>query len=95
MSIDATIVKVSSHGSMMRLWLSPRDPKENPYGDGQDFLYIVNPDKKYKSLKGKNIWGCSSKIYMGDSTLAERIGYTKIRINHEIFEKSATPKAFA
>jgi len=79
MSIDAIIqdVRYLPDGTA-ELDLGPANDKRAPAG--QPCLKVLNPVPHLDALVGSHIWGGSSEIMLGTKKLAERIGYTQIRL---------------
>lgn len=87
MSIDAVITKVedelfdAERGYHSRLILAGRVPGTGP---GQPALYVLNPPPcGLKGLEGTKIWGDASAVMVGDVKIADRVGYSKIRLVHK------------
>jgi hypothetical protein len=82
MSIDARISKVyiKEDGSGYLKFIDR--PKSNSAYDGiagQSQLHFDSSPENVKNLEGKDIWGGSSEIMLGEKKIAERIGYTRIK----------------
>lgn len=74
MSIDARIELVTyEQNGTATLWLGKRER-------GQQQLTIVNPRPGLEILEGREIWGNSSQIMLGDAILADRLTYTTIKL---------------
>jgi hypothetical protein len=82
MSIDARVqtVHFNEDGSG---WLDLIDRPASPGGvpgiAGQTRLRFDASPHDVTALNGRDIWGGSSEIMLGDVKIAERIGYTRIR----------------
>lgn len=78
MSIDAIIEAIEFADDEYVFWLGKRG-KDNP---GQSRLIlepVVNPEKLHVFL-GREIWGNSSILLVGDQEIAHRVGYTHIKL---------------
>lgn len=58
---------------------------ETPSGDspGQPELIVVNPPEPPEILRGligSIVWGGAGELLVGETIIAERIGYTRIRL---------------
>lgn len=82
MSIDATVVYVETkEDGSGALHLCDRVGSVEGRRDGiagQRTLRFDKAPYEVTALNGLNIWGGSSKIILGDSTIAKREGYTRI-----------------
>lgn len=76
MSIDARIkyVRHNEDGSGS-LVLEPSNPTACA---GQSELHYDKAPEEVASLNGRQIWGGSSSIMLGETEIAKRIGYTRI-----------------
>lgn len=76
MSIDAIIVGVTRGlAELPRLNLEGRIPGESP---GQSVLFVRNAPKSLDSFIGREIWGGSGELLIGQTTVAKRVGYCDI-----------------
>lgn len=85
MSIDARVAGVCYHLSdhTTNLVLFPRDEKIGPAG--QQMLTVKNEFvsdswERLRVLVGLEVWGGSGFLMLGDKKIADRIGYTSIRL---------------
>jgi hypothetical protein len=79
MSIDAVVVDVKKKkNGTVDLILEPHDSRRAPAG--QSKLTVVNPKGDLSGMIGVHIWGGDSSIMVKDKKIADRIGYTKIRL---------------
>lgn len=81
MAIDGKVsgVQFLNNGEA-RLILESRDGYTSP---GQEILFVVDwppNDTSLLYLIGDEIWGNASDIMRGDEKIADRIGYTTIRL---------------
>ena len=79
MSIAAKIVGVTGKDGEWKLTLEPNS--DSPAG--QHRLLVVNPPeppKRLDSLIHLDVWGGDAQLMCGEEKLAERIGYTRIRL---------------
>lgn len=76
MAIDANVayVELKEDGSGV-LHLCDRVPEGSR---GQTRLYFDAAPYEVTALNGLEIWGGSSEILLGERTIAERLGYTRI-----------------
>jgi hypothetical protein len=85
MSIDARVDDVTVHASgagELRLKDRPGRPGRGPQDGGiagQTVLFFDRCPPDVWKLGGKDIWGGSDTIMLGDVKIAEREGYTKIK----------------
>lgn len=81
MSIDAKIVGTSRHADgTVTIALEPR---ERGGCAGQQVMTILNPpplDCDLSRLIGVEIWGGDGYVLVGDEKLADRVGYTSLRL---------------
>ena len=53
-------------------------------GSGQTRLRLLDPPsldlRHYSALEGVRIWGNAQQILIGDRVIADRVGYTQIRL---------------
>lgn len=79
MSIDARINNVirsaDGSGSLILEDRPPTRPGENPGCAGQNSLEFSESPANVRQLVGKNIWGGSDSIMLGDVKIAGRKGY--------------------
>jgi hypothetical protein len=59
------------------LWLEP-GPRKDPVG--QPCLIVLNPPPHIEAMVGSYLWGGDSTIMCKDKKIADRIGYTRIRM---------------
>lgn len=81
MAIDAVVVGMREFDGELKLTLADRKGGSA----GQSMMVVTNPPENWKSsplrhLVNREIWGCSSQIMLGDVKLADRIGYTSLRL---------------
>ena len=76
MSIEAIVSKVEYRGKKAILHLEGIDGE----GPGQKTLTVLNPKPHMNSMEGICLWGNSSKIMIGETEFAKRIGYTEIEL---------------
>ena len=83
MSIDArieTIIRNEDGSGQLRLVDRPRlRPGDTPGIAGQSVLRFDAAPRDVTDLQGQDIWGGDSQIMLGDTKIARREGYTKIR----------------
>jgi hypothetical protein len=85
MSIDARVDDVIVHAGgagELRLKNRPGRPDRGPQDAGiagQTVLFFDNSPPDVWQLGGKDIWGGDNMIMLGETQIAEREGYTKIR----------------
>lgn len=80
MSIDARIAGITCSPDGVFLNLEPRDRYNGP---GQSRMEIVNPPSpptKLEVLVSECVWGGSGFLMLGDTKIADRIGYTKLKL---------------
>ena len=79
MSIDARIndVRYLPDGTA-ELILAPADERRAPAG--QPRIVIDNPKPNMDVLVGYHIWGGAGELMIGETKIAERIGYTHARL---------------
>lgn len=79
MAIDATVVGVSYlPDGTARLALEPADKMRAPAG--QETIVVVNPRPGLEGIIGSTVWGGSSELMLGQTKIADRIGYGRIRL---------------
>jgi hypothetical protein len=53
-------------------------------GSGQTRLRLLDPpsidSRRYSTFEGVRIWGNAQQILIGDRVIADRVGYTQIRL---------------
>lgn len=84
MAISAVVqgITVLPDGTV-RLSLGPiedGDPSQSP---GQESMIVVNPPDPpdlLRGLIGSTVWGGSGELLVGETVIAERIGYTRLRL---------------
>lgn len=77
MSIDARIIDVCQmDDGTVKLHLHQPDRKRIA---GQEYLTVLNPNFGVPKI-GTSIWGSANSIMIGDKTIADRIGYDKIKM---------------
>lgn len=80
MSIDARVKTVIVHengGGELRLIDRPAK-SGNPGIAGQNALAFDAAPEEVAALNGRDIWGGSDSIMLGETEIAKRVGYTKI-----------------
>lgn len=91
MSIDAKVKSVHHYeDGSGTLNLEPRvDGQGKKNGPGQSHLDYRTAPEEVTSLNGKEIWGGSDSIMLGDVEIAKREGYTMIVFHDsETFKKA-------
>ena len=81
MSIDARIAGISIGPNGVWLNLEPRDRRSGPAG--QSRMEVLNPPedpKRLEVLVGECIWGGSNFLMLGDTKIADRVGYCALRL---------------
>lgn len=66
------------------------DPRESP---GQETLVVINPPSPPELLRGLIdciVWGGSDELLVGETVIAERIGYTRLRL----LDRGESPRPF-
>lgn len=77
MSIDAIVETVyHNEDGSGSLKLKARDTKSGPAG--QNRLYFDKAPHDVTALNGREIWGGAGEIMVGETKIANRIGYTQI-----------------
>ncbi len=67
----------------VRLSLAAVDGMEPGDSPGQEFLIVINPPSPPELLRcliDTIVWGGSDELLVGEKVIAERIGYTRIRL---------------
>lgn len=82
MSIDALVVgaNVRPTGECV-LVLEPREESNKHHGDFT--MVVMKPPKNKKSLGrliGCELWGGSGELLLGDTKIAERVGYRRLTL---------------
>lgn len=82
----------------VRLYLGPVEsetPKQHP---GQETMIVVNPPSPPELLRGLIgcvLWGGAGELLLGETVIAERVGYTHVRLlnpgeSHPVVRKPAS-----
>ncbi len=82
MSIDARVrCVIENEDGTGKLVLEdrPATPGQNAGIAGQSALHFDSAPHEVTCLNGRDIWGSADTIMCGETKIAERIGYTKIR----------------
>jgi hypothetical protein len=89
-SIDANVVGITrlANGTA-RLALEQPDRSRCA---GQDALVVVNPSQCLNRLLNCHVWGGAGFLMCGDIRIAERIGYTRCRIDNEALAKLSSAR---
>jgi hypothetical protein len=80
-SIDARVghVTVCEDGSgVLNLIDRPAMPGDTPGISGQSALFFNFSPEEVTALNGRDIWGGSSQVMLGELKIADRVGYTSI-----------------
>ena len=92
MSIDARVRAVihNEDGSgRLELEDRPAKPGQVPGIKGQDSFSYETAPHEVTALNGLKIWGGANSIMLGDTEIATRIGYTRLRFcDDETFERA-------
>jgi hypothetical protein len=84
-SIDATVVGITRLADgTARLALEQPDRSRCA---GQDALVVVNPSPRLNQLLNCHVWGGDGFLMCGNIRIAERIGYTRCRIDNQALAK--------
>ena len=80
MSIDARIagLSISPNGVFLNL-----EPRERGGCAGQQRMEILNPPNPptlLDVLVGECVWGSANQLLIGDTTFADRVGYTQLKL---------------
>jgi hypothetical protein len=84
MSIDARVRAVYLHengGGSLELEDRPRRPGGVPGIAGQKRLSFDAAPEEVTALNGREVWGGSGFLMLGDVEIAKRVGYTRIEFH--------------
>lgn len=84
MAISAVVQGISVLGDgTVRLALGPTDKGDPAESPGQETMIVLNPPTPPELLRGLigcTVWGGSNELLVGETVIAERIGYTRLRL---------------
>jgi hypothetical protein len=76
--IECVIRRADGSGKLILIDRPPRGPGENPGIAGQRVLYFGESPEDIVGLNGRDIWGGTTEIMLGEQRLALRRGYNHI-----------------
>lgn len=93
MAIDArvnyVVINEDGTGELRLVDRPPQSAGSTPGIAGQSALYFGSSPEEVTALNGRNIWGGSFEIMLGDVKIATRVGYTIITfVDGETFKRA-------